>query len=271
MANVVEAPVAAASREPQRKWHEKAVAFGSKGIKIAGVVAIKLVTRTLAWGSFGVAVGAVVWTLLYVAGVLEIDWPPWRYLVWVLLLLYLVAGGGALGYVGVWRGLGRAVIYLGVELGFVIYLIEQILDRTMTFMRASGALSRAMDASEQFAGNIPLQRWEDGLKRSVAGYLGEPDEISAGLTGLRRGITRRIKAFLCRKIEIYLLKIVRQEVDAQGGGGGVSMARVREVALDLAEGYFVELIKGVMNKYLLIGSLILVAFFAIAPVVACFC
>lgn len=188
----------------------------------------------------------------------------------VVLLLYVAAGGGALGYVGVWRGLGRAVLYLGVELGLVIYLIEQILDRTTALMRRSDALSRALDASERFAGNIPLQTWEDGLKRSVAGYLGEPDEISSGMHGIRRSITRWIKAFLCRKIEVYLLKVVRQEVDARGTGGGVSMARVREVALERGEGYFVELIKGVMNKYLLIGSLILIAAFAVAPVIAAF-
>jgi hypothetical protein len=270
MAKADEVPVAAPSDEPGRSWHEKAVAFGKQGIKIAGVVALKLVTRTLAWGSLGVILGAVAWAALFLAGQLEIEWLPWRYLVWVLLLVYVVAGGVALGYVGVWRGLGRAVLYLGVELGWVLYLIEQILDRMTGLMRRSDTIDRALDASEQFAANLPLQRWEDGLKRSVAGYLGETDELGSGLTGFRRRITGGLKGFLCRQIEVFLLNIVRQEIDASGGGGGVSMARVREVALARAESYFVELIKGLMNKYLLIGSLVLIVVFAAAPVVARF-
>lgn len=270
MTNAAEAQLAEPLEEPRRRWHEKAVAFGSKGIKVAGVVAMKLVTRTLAWGSFGLALGVVAWVVLYLAGQLEIDWPPWRYLVWVLLLLYAVGGAVGYGYVGVWRGLGRAVIYLGVELGFVVYLIEQILDRTTALMRRSDALGRAMDASERFAANVPLQSWEDGLKRSVESYLGEPDEIGSTASGIRRGVTRRLKAFLCRKVEVYLLAIVREEAGGQGGGGGVSMERVREVALERAERYFAELVKGIMNKYLLVGSLLVIAFFALAPVLAFF-
>lgn len=252
--------------------HDKALAFAKEGAKTLGVASLKILLRTVAWGTLGLVVGLVAWNALYWGGLLEIEWEHWRFVVWVLLPLYACAGAGALGYAGVWRGVGRAVLYVGIERGLVVYLVEEILDRLIPVMRRSEKLSGALDQSRRFLENLPLQEWEVRLHAAVEAYLADRDEVvqGAGGPGLRARIAGRLRTYLSRKIERYLLAIVRQEVDEHGEGGGISLERVRAVALEKVEDVVEDLVTGMMNKQLLIAAAILLLVLAIAPAVAHF-
>ena len=141
-------------------------------------------------------------------------------------------------------------------------LLEGILDRTFRFFRHSSRVDRALGRAELWAENLPLQQWEDGLKSSVAARLAV-DEFT-DQPGLNRRFLRWLRRLCGRVIEYLLLRIVRQEVTATGGGG-VSMARVRELALSMVDDLFIEAVEGAMNKALMV-ALLVPALAALLPV-----
>lgn len=234
------------------RW-AKARAFAKEGGALALKSAGLIVSRALAWGTLGVVVAGVMWGALLGAGLLELRAEPPAPAVFkgVMLVLGLIAGGGVLGYVGAMRGIGRSVLHVGVERGLVLYLAAQVLDRTGARLSQSERAGQAAQLLE----NLPLQRWEDALKGATTDVLGEDLPVGEA-KGLRRRALGRLSGFVCSRIERYLLSIVRAEATEDGKGGGVSMARVRDVALEQIEAHFDDLVQGMMFKQLLLGVVI---------------
>ncbi|MFT5682226.1 MAG: hypothetical protein ACI8RZ_003144 [Myxococcota bacterium] len=248
---------------PTRKRDRLAV-LAKTGARLAAIGLSRVVTRALWWGGWGLVLGGAIFAVLQFKGLLTHPWPDAE--PWVSILagvFYIVGAGVGLGYAGFWRGVGRFVIHLGVEEGWVIALTEAILDRMLGFFRRSRRLDAALDASELWAQNLPLQQWEEGLKSSVAAYLGEEDAALEGTRGPHRRFLGWIRRLICRGIEKILLRIVRKE-SSDAGGGGVSMERVREVALEMSGELFTDGVEGAMNKQLLI-VLALVSLAAATP------
>lgn len=248
---------------PTRK-RDRLAALAKTGARLAAIGLSRVVTRTLWWGSWGLLLGIGIFSGLTLKGLLAHPWPeadPW---VMVLAgIFYIVGTCAGLGYAGFWRGVGRFVIHLGVAEGWVLVLTEGILDRMLSLMRRSRRMDAALDASELWAENLPLQKWEDGLKSSVAAYLGDEEAALEGTRGPHRRFLSWIRRLICRGIEKILLRIVRKEA-SQSGGGGVSMERVREVALEMSGELFTDGVEGAMNKQLLI-VLALVSLAAATP------
>lgn len=244
----------------------KARMFLAEGVKVLGIALFKVVTRALAWGAFGLFVGLSVGLGLYLGGLLEYRrWEPWRYVVFVVVALYPISGAGLLGYIGALRGLGRTLLYLGVDRGLICYLAEKIIDRLAAIIAATPGVRVVAQKGEEVLYNLPLESAEKALKQAADAYLGSGD-LEGEVTGIRRGVLRRVKGFLVDKIEHYLLTIVRAELSA-AGGGGVSMGKVRVVAIEKSEGVVADIIVGMMNKWLVIGLLGLAVLYAIAPLV----
>jgi hypothetical protein len=247
---------------PPRK-RDRLAALALSGARLAGIGLSRVVTRTLWWGGWGLVLGTAIFVGLKLTGHLSFPWPdaePWASI--LAGVIYIAGTAAALGYAGFWRGVGRFVIHLGVAEGWVLALVEGILDRLLGWLRRSRRMDAALDASALWAENLPLQQWEDGLKASVSAYLGDEEAL-----GTTRGPHRRflgfIRRLICRGIEKILLRIVRREV-SESGGGGVSMERVREVGLAMSEELFTDGVQGAMNKQLLI-VLALVSLAAATP------
>lgn len=223
-----------------------ALSFAKEAAVILAVSATKVVTRTAGWGATGLALAVAMCGSWAVAGVLPADWRLAA--LWLALALIGVTGG--LGYVGWIRGLGRAGIHVGCELGMVQYLVGVLLDRTAGLFRKSTRVASALDKTQDHLSNLPLHRWETTLTTVVEDYLGS-DDPELGNAGGRVG--RFFRRFIVRRIQRYLLRIVRQEIRADGSGGGVSVARVRSVAIEQAADKVTDMIEGLMFQHLAIG------------------
>lgn len=255
-----EATPAIVDEDPRwAKAREFAKEGGAVALKSAGLI----VSRALAWGTLGVVIAACVWGGLLAAGLLALHAHPPMPAVFagVMLVLGMIAGGGILGYVGAMRGIGRSVLHVGVERGLVLYLAAQILDRAAARL---GQIDRAEQAA-QILRDLPLQRWEDALKGATADVLGE--DLPGEATGLRKRALRRLRGFIGTRIERYLLTIVRAESTDEGQGGGVSMTRVRDVALEQTEAHFGDLVEGMMFKQLALGVVLVVLAQGVGPLI----
>lgn len=234
---------------PRVRKRDLAAAF----LKEAGVIlarsAVKTVSRTLGWGATGLFVGVLMTLSWWAAGVYpEVTWQA---ALWIVLSIVGVTGG--LGYVGWMRGLGRAAIYVGCERGMVQYLVGALLDRVTALMRKSTRVSSAMEKSSTKLANLPLQQWEEWLTQVAEDYLGSDDPELGPPTGVYGRVTAVFRGFLVSRVRRYLLAIVRKEIAADGTGGGVSIARVRKVGLELCDEKVTDMVEGVMQTHLLIG------------------
>lgn len=221
-------------------------------VKELGIAAALVASRVAFWGALGAFLGALSFVALYASGTLDHPWPPWRYAVWALLPLDVVGGGLLFGHAGLVRGVGRVVLRIAVHRGLVPYVLAKVLDRVTDLVLSSDRLARVASSGEETLKNLPLARFETTLKTAVDAYV-TSDDLEAEATGLRKRMLRRVKRFLCERIEKYLLTIVRAEETANGGGG-ISLPRVREVALAHATEAVAGAIVGVMNKNSLLAT-----------------
>jgi hypothetical protein len=213
--------------------------------KTLGRAAITILARIAFWGTAGALASTIAFFVLLLAGAYEHPWPPWRYLVWLLLPVHFLAAAIAMGHAGLVRGIGRVVLDVAMDRGLVPYAIDRILDRMADLLSKSEALSGAYAAADVRLQTIPLQRFEDMLKRAIDGFVGS-DDLEGDARGLSRRILRSIKRFLSARIEKYLLAMVRAEP------GGISLARVRELAAERAAEAIRDAILGMMSKQTLL-------------------
>lgn len=247
--------------------------FASHGAKLLAQATAKILSRMLAWGFIGFVLALVTSILLWNFDLLTItvgDWNPWIFKV-LFVFLYLITGVGVMGYIGMLRGIGRTILFVGLEHGLVFYLLDNILDRLGTKLYAHEGTAQKLDDAQAMMANLPLAQWEDNIKSTISTYLNDDGEDALGqVKGIKGKLARLVRTILCKKIEAYLLKIVREEhttaADGSNQGGGISMAKVRQLAIERASAFFEAFIEKLMNKYLLFGTLALMLLFSIAPV-----
>jgi hypothetical protein len=256
---MVDPTAEASSPTPDRASKFKAAL--REGARILLAATGKIVPRMLLWGFIGTVLPVVADIVLFAAGLLAHPWPPWRYLWLSLLPIHATIGAIALGYAGLWRGLGRAALYVGVELGYTSYAIDAIVRRANALLRSNAAAAGAMERGEQWLQNVPLDRAEGAIKTALDQFLAT-DEIDGQGKGLRKRFFGVVKRTIVKRIEAILLKVVRSERDAQGQGGGISMQKVHEFALAQADRWVTEFVEGKMN--LITGLMIALTLLALA-------
>jgi hypothetical protein len=193
----------------------------------AGAVAVTIVkhvpARGMLWGGGGFVIGAICVLLSYGAGVLVVGRGA-------LLLGYLAAIpiaipflGAALFFVhGLHRGAARAALELERRFSLVRYVVSRALE---TLERAVGGP----------ISNLPLQRVEDELSGAVDALAKKTEG-----TGLAAWVVTRAKRAVMPRLRSYLLTAYRAELQADGSGGGVALAKVAarvegELAANLGE------------------------------------
>ncbi|MBI5482322.1 MAG: hypothetical protein HY906_25935 [Deltaproteobacteria bacterium] len=239
---------------------QQAQAMLAAGARAAGGAAVRIVPRVLGWGALGVLLGVVVFAAEMAAGLLRSPWPDWRLAVWLLLLAYPGPGALRIGHAAQWRGIGRAVIHLGVEQGFVVHALDAILRRADALLRRSAAADRALDGGAAFLRDVPLDRVEAALKEAVGEYARGGLEPAAAPPGVRT-----VRRFLAGRVERYLLHAVRADRDASGGGG-VSLERAYQAALQAAETWVRDAAESKMRAATLVALLLFALACAVAPV-----
>lgn len=255
-----EDPPALPPQLAERK-RDKLLRYSKHGARLAGVAAHRITTRSLWWGTWGLLLGIATFGLVAWLGWLQFPWPQAQLPILITLgILYPVAGAGCWGHAGSWRGVSRFVITLGVDNGWVISLLSAMLDRMTAALRSSRRIDGLMDRGELWVGDLPLARWEELLKQASTAVIGETRPGSGRLM-------RWIRSLVVGQIEKIMLRIVRKEIE-QGHGGGVSMVKVREVGLGMAEEAFQDGIVGLMNKQLLAMTGLFVLIAALPPLLA---
>lgn len=245
----------------EERKRDKLLRYAKHGTVLMAVGTQKIITRTLWWGTWGALVGVLLFVLLWWLGLFAIPSEIGHIVLLVVSgLSYVVAGAACWGHAGFWRGVGRFVLVLGIDNGWVVSLLSAILDRTNAILRRSSRIDRLMDKTELWVGDLPLARWEDLLKQASAFVIGERDPAASGLL-------HWLRTFVVERIERYMLRIVRKEIE-EGHGGGVSMERVREVAFLTVEDKFQEGIFGLMNKQLLMMTGLFLALGVVPPLLA---
>jgi hypothetical protein len=252
-------PAAAPAPTPQSRLQQARTILAA-GARAAGGAAVRIVPRVLGWGFLGVVLGVVVFVVEMAAGALAVPWPDWRLAAWLLLVAYPVLGAILLGHAGLWRGIGRAVIYLGVEQGFVVHALDVILRRVNALVRRSATVERALDGTEAFVRDVPLDRVEGALKEAIGDYGRGSLEPATAPPGVRT-----VRKFVAGRVERYLLHAARAERDASGGGG-ISMERLYQQALHAAESWLRDAAEAKMRAATRVALLLFALACAVAPV-----
>lgn len=229
--------------------------------KLVGHAAGTILLRVLAWGAVGVFVGVFAAVALLVSPALDAKVEWWGYARYATLLLYPVGGGLIFVHLGVARGVGRVVLHHAVDRGLVIDVLDRVLELASGVIARQPRLAALADRADVFAAELPLRDAELVLKRAGDEFVLGAD-LEEGGTGPRRWVLRKIKRALVDKIETYTLRIVRAQE------GGVSLERLRRLALERAEAGVRDLVLGAMKKQLLLASGLLLLLVAVGPAVA---
>lgn len=232
-------------------------------LELLALTSVRVFSAAFRWAFLGLGLGLLAFGVQLLSGALDHPWDPWSQLRWVLLFLYPALAGVLLGAAGAARGVGATLLHVGVERGQVERLVETLLDRLVGIARRSEQLDQAIDDTEIFLRDLPLERWEQGLKRAVHDHLGEAGRQEEAV-GLRRRLLRRVRRALCRRIERYLLAIVRAELTASGGGG-VCMYKVRALASGRVEDLFAGAVRGGVFQQTLLAAGLLILALLVAP------
>lgn len=239
----VELPSLGGEKSHEENEGSRLERFTREGIAILIVAVKKVVSRSLAWGFVGVVVGVVVFLLLHSFDYIAFSEWYWNVAV---CIIFVIAGAVVMGYVGVFRGIGRTVIHVGVNMGYILYLIDRILERM----------------SEGMLEDLPLEKWELRFKGIVEVLIGEEDPMSKKAGDVSLSLINMLRKYLFRKIETYLLAIVRKESSATGGGG-ISRVRVRQLAYSNVNPFFTAQVVGMINIQRLLGFLILTGIYGL--------
>lgn len=243
--------------EPETKEKAKSLA------KKLGAAALTIVARVVLLGAVGFVVGAVAFFAAWGAGLLDVPtWGAWRFLLFTLLPLQAVLSAVLLGHAGLVRGICRVAYRLAVDDGLVAHVLGKVLGFLQRKIEESERAAAAADKVDVLARRVPLQRFEDHLRGAIATYLGD-DDLEAEARGVGRRVVRRIRRFLVARVETYLLTIVRAEE------GGVSFARVRELATERAAEAVGDAILGIGRKQTMLSAA-LVALVSVLPAVVVF-
>ncbi len=229
--------------------------------RVLGQAAATIALRVLAWGATGAGVGLFAAVVLLASTALDAP-PEWWRLARYLSLLVLPAGGALIfGQLGVARGIGRVVLRHAVDSGLVLEVLDRLLELAAGALARQPRLAALAERADLFAAELPLRDVELALKRAGDDFVLGAD-LEEGGGGARRWALRKIKRALVDKIEAYTLVLVRAEQ------GGVSLDRVRRLALDRAEEGVRELVLGAMKKQLLLAAGLLLSLVAVGPAVA---
>lgn len=228
--------------------------------KAVGRAVGTIVSRVVAWGAAGFALGLLGAIALLVSPALVASQPWWAFARYGTLVLYPLGGAVIFAHLGVARGVGRVALHHAVDQGLVIELLDRLFELAARAAARQPRVAALVDRADALAAELPLRDAELALKQAGDELVFGDDLDDGG--GARRWLMRKLRRLLVDAIEKYTLRIVRAEQ------GGVSLERVRRVALERAEAGVRELIVGTMQKQLLVAAALLVALLAVAPVVA---
>lgn len=224
------------------------------GVSAAATIAARMVGL----GVLGVVLGAVAFFIERATGVLAHPWEPWRYLVFGLLLVDMAAGAFCLGAAGMWRGIGRTAMNLVEEHKLTQHILGRVFDR-------AAVLAAGTATPEILRKPLPLQTLRDTLSRAVAAYS-EDEDVEAGSRGLSRAILRRLKRWVCQKIEARLIELVGEE-SRDKGLAELTLDVIRLRAERELDGRVVDALNGARNKQALLFVAAFAGVLALPPIV----
>jgi len=231
-----------------------ATSVAEAGLGAAATVSARMV----GFGALGFVLGAGGFFVEWGLGWLAHPWEPWRYLVFCLLLVDVVGGTLLLGTAGMWRGIGRVAMDLILKHGLARHMVERIFERAAILV--AGAVT-----PEALRAQMPLVQLREKLREATAAYA-RSDDVEKGARGLSRAVLRRIKLWLCRKLEARFVEIVG-EITADKHVVELSLERVRERAISEVDERVEDLLDGLRNKQATLWIALFVALLALPPII----
>lgn len=219
--------------------------------KLVGGATKSVLVGAIVFGVFGAAAGLLVVGILFWTGMLAHPWEPWSYLRWLLLLGYPVAGAVALGWAGVWRGIGKVVTEVGVERGLVAYATEGLLAQL------------AQIVPERPAGQDPdPSEWKAFLRRALRNYSRSDD-----LTGTSHGFPRRLLGRIMKLVARVVVRILlgHTELLVLLGGALDGSLETPELVEGLEE-YFAETVEDFARGPMIVAVLALAGAYVLVPI-----
>ena len=244
----------ALSRQQEAPAPRRPFSVVSATTRAAATVAV----RTVGLGALRLVLGAGGFFVERGLGLLAHPWEPWRYLVYVLLLVYMAAGAFGLGAAGLWRGLGRAAMDLVLQHRLAQYILGRVLDK------AAGLA--ASPATPDFLHRpLPLQAVRELLGRALHAYA-VGDDNEKGVRGLSRAVLRRLKRWVCQLMELRLNELIGEQT-RDASGVQLTLGRLRELAETQLDGRVVKALNTARNKHALLYGVIFVGAMTLAPLV----
>jgi len=236
----------------QRGSLDRALALSRVGVAAAATVT----TRVVGFGALGLLLGVVAFFVELGTGLLEHPWGPWRYLVYSLLFVYAGVGAFGFGTAGLWRGLGRVAMNLVEKHKLAQHVLERVFSR-------AAVLSVGADTPEALRTPLPIEAIRETLRQAIAGY-DTSDDFEGGARGFSRTILRRIKGWLCRKLEERLIALVGEETRDMSIAE-LSLARLRERAEQDLQEWMLDVLDGARNRQARLWATFFVLVVALTP------
>ncbi|WP_309896426.1 hypothetical protein [Archangium sp.] len=237
----------------QRGSLDRALSLGKAGVAAAATVT----ARVVGFGALGLLLGVVAFFVELGTGLLAHPWGPWRYLVYSLLFVYAGVGAFGFGTAGLWRGIGRVAMNLVEKHKLAQHVLERVFSR-------AAVLSAGADTPEALRRPLPIEAIRETLRQAIAGY-DTSDDFEGGARGFSRTILRRIKGWLCRKLEERLIALVGEET-RDTSIAELSLARLRERAEQDLQEWMLDVLDGARNRQARIWATFFVLVVALTPI-----
>jgi hypothetical protein len=231
---------------------KRALSLGKEGVAAAATVT----TRVVGFGTLGLLLGVVAFFVELGTGLLEHPWGPWRYLVYSLLFVYAGVGAFGFGTAGLWRGIGRVAMNLVEKHKLAQHVLERVFSQ-------AAVIPTGADSAAFLHKPLPIEAIRETLRQAITGY-DTSDDFEGGARGFSRSILRRIKGWLCRKLEERLIELIGEETRDMSIAE-LSLARLRERAEQDLQEWMLDVLDGARNRQARIWATFFVLVVALTP------
>ena len=235
---------------------ERIAEFDEQGASLLVQAGARIFGRMWSWTLVGMVLAIVTTAVQIKLGVITIEVGDWSPIVFhaMIGMVYAFVSMCVFAYIGVFRGVGRTMQFIGVEHGLAYYLLEHITHHMDESLRYDA------QGNEVEHTHLTEQVWLAALPGVVDRYIiNEGQDALGKLKGFKGELAKLLRRLLCRQIAVLLLDVVHSQ------GDDATIESVKAEAFERAPTFLKSYTDRVINRQLKIGFLVCLSLYVLVP------
>lgn len=236
---------------------ERIAEFDEQGASLLVQAGARIFGRMWSWTLVGFFLAVVTTFIQIRLDVITIEIGDWSPIVFhaMIGMGYALVSMCVFAYIGVFRGVGRTMQFIGVEHGLAYYLLEHITQHMDESLRYD-AQGNEVEQHTQLTEDVWMRALPGVVNRYV---INEARDDLGKLKGFKGEMAKLLRRLLCQQIAVLLLDVAHKQ------GDDATIESVKDEAFERAPTFLKAYTERVINKQLKIGLLVCLSIYVLVP------